>query len=1162
MTETSLKCTRCQVVIPAREGMRFCRFCGGALETQVARPKAISCDYCGLSLAPGDSTCSSCAAPVGPAERGDGAVDERGIEPEGLLRKEHPPSADVTAPPSEAAGTSAAGALAPSQGGPESPQSVSAPSQDGPAPAQGSPGSYPAAESGMSGSPVPRQGTAYGYGSPPSHGSMRPQPPAARRGLGPVVWIIGGLAAFFMLFVLGGGVLLLLFWPEGDGHERRPEIAETGYSLEALENSYADFESPRVDQRPMPGVRVTAPAGALDRPRELRFRPLPRRLAEAASERLDEEGILVVAALEFDAGMEPGDRLRRPVDVSFDLQELGVDPWLARRAGLMAEADGAFIPLTTRRDGATLEWSTIKNGPVFIIVGLSTICGLLKYGIIDPDRRAETEGRRWDGFMSREGHFEVLWPEGRHGDEEGRALAVFSTLEELWDEYRVAKRTGRLPPPPAPGVPRRHSNFDAYFRDLKARIEKLEAKVGDRDWQERYWAPRPAVAVAEFLDHAHGYLTSRGFNAPPQATRVYLRDPWSHGPNIKGLAENTMTRRPFISIDYHSIPGTRRGEQLSGEQGVDVMVTLVHELFHIFQSGYGRSEYLDRNSYWIGEATALTMEHEMWSDFSDRFRNRDWYRRALTARQPYWYAYRSPMEPSGLSGFGVLTFRDNESLQRHGYGQSFFFEHLKKKAYPGDERAFLRDFYDELNRTRTAAGALQSLMTTRTRKGLADHFADFVIENARDIAATPSVEDDQELSVGSQRRVFSWNWSDVPPLSSPIYLLEIPQSTSGYDKSVLVLEVEQPLRDVRLRWRGLAARDWSDVSHARIVVPRLSPFGTGARRRGGILLQAIGAYMPGAGDLGRGGFRATFLLPPEKAPRLPQGPRLEPEALSREEREGLKIRWERSALAGESRYRSSHDGARLGPGAPRHTPFSRGADHDKRYGHGRFRHGIEIETWVGGERVDRTTVVAGPHADEAIVPWAEVTPKRPEQRAGGFDLRVRMRDILFFGEEEQVRGELGEEAVLTIGPATCEDTVYRVTVPHGSTGRSRKKQYAFMMMPKEEVVRAMASRKGSPLSHGEDERLLAESFRATLGDPQDRRAVNEAVPAACFDLLMSRDLFIMWHGTYTEYGSGGQVSYQAEFERGFRSRTVSVDRKESVVRPGANPFGGVAPKID
>jgi len=733
-------------------------------------------------------------------------------------------------------------------------------------------------------------------------------------------------------------------------------------------NPHADYESPTLEAEPLPGVHITAPAGALDQPREFKVRTLSEREAKPVVERLAKQDTLVVAALQVNASMEPFERFRRPVTLTFDLKQLGVDAdlWPYTQVVALDEEDRPSA-MASQAEGARLSWNTTHNGPVFIVVGLSTIAGLIKHGLVEPDRQAETEGKEWVGIpsKSREGHFNVLWPADRH-QPTPQASAALAELQRLWKEYAFARA---VPAPPAPGVPAQYRSLEEYKAALMPQIKALEAQVNDRQWQEQHWAHPAAPPVAEALEFAYDYLKGRGFNPPGHVVNVYLRSPWPLSKEIRGLAENRKTRAPYISTNLDAIPIRARGDALTGKEGIDVQVTLVHELFHVFQSQYGSSEYWDRNVFWVGEATALTLERELWDHYQARLGDKSLYEQALTVRNQYWYAYRLPMEPLSL-------ISDNTGLQHHGYGMSFFFEYLKEKAFAGQEDTFLPVFYSAFNQQGSAAGALQVLAKAWGHKDLAAFYAEFVSAHADDIAIHSGDPKREEIAILPRARSREWAQADAPPLSSQIYRIAIGEGARGYDKAVAVIETDALPPEIKLRTRGLTKSPWVEVtSPTTAITPTLLRTMKGTTDNG-FLLQAIGAYAPMDELASGGGWSVTFLLPPP-TPKLPQGPHIDFERAGKLEE--LDIRWNASPLAGRED----------------------------------FRYLITAKTLQDGQPLGEKTLLVEPAKTQAAIAFAKLLPALGEAEDVRYEIRVTVSEVLKLAGR-QIEGAPSEEAIIAI----------------------------------------------------------------------------------------------------------------------------------------------------
>ena len=670
-----------------------------------------------------------------------------------------------------------------------------------------------------------------------------------------------------LLILLGifgfGAALAFYVWGDG-GLDRawstliQRRDGRAAYVWDVVENPHRDYQSPAMQWEPAPGVRVQAPAGALDKPRDVEARILSETEVQALNDTFAPHGIAVVSALKLDAGMERHDRFREPVTFSFDLAELGIPEDVRPFVTLMISDEGDLLhPAFVEREGDVMIWRSQHNA--FLIFALPTASALLKYvgliGVIGAGKAAhdyyeETGGISWTGVASRSGRFHVWWPSEQHEmSDEGKA--TLARLDALRTERQGASRRWWF-----------QGSADHDAKTSRAELARLERKVADPQWLAEHWNHPAATPVAESLDYAMIYLRRRGFHPPGHVVNVYLREPWEHGAESLGFAERRLTRRPFISVSLGHVVSTHRD---GGVPGTELDITLLHEVFHVLQSNYGASEYWDRNAFWIGEATALVLEHEAWPAYRRRFGGvQSDFTAATTVRNLYWWAYRLPVEP-------LNVISDNDEILRHGYGMSHFFEYLRDHAYSGRRERFLVDFFNALNRERAAVLALQSI----TEGAIADHYVAFVSGEVESIQSQSRDRDRERVAVRRDARQHRWPATSVLPLSSEVYRVAASDEVVDFDRAVAVLETSDLDDRIVLRWAGLVGqggrRTWVPVSGgsdslmlARHVTPR------GADRFGGFL-QVVGGYAPQGGLASRGDFGVTFLFPPS-APKLPQAP--------------------------------------------------------------------------------------------------------------------------------------------------------------------------------------------------------------------------------------------------------------------------------------------------
>ena len=372
-------------------------------------------------------------------------------------------------------------------------------------------------------------------------------------------------------------------------------------------------------------------------------------------------------------------------------------------------------------------------------------------------------------------------------------------------------------------------------------------------------------------------------------TNIYLRKPWAGGADEYGLAENLKTRRPFIGINMTKLPPISSGQDYQGEAAAELTLTTLHELFHVFQSQYFSVEW--GRYTWIDEAAALTLEGELWDDYGSHFPSEAEYKKALTLRELYWSAYRRPLE---------ADLDTAEDLIHHGYGVSFFAEHLRQNGgWSRTPKGFLPALMYQTASTGSGSGGLGNV--TGSAKDLVAHYREFVRAHADEIAAHPLGLQGEEILFEAGKRLRVFEKAQVPPLSSQIYRFALASSVPRYDKARAVLYADGlGGSQVELRYRTQTPLGWHDVKDKATIIDPLGALTIGKSSAAGLSLQAIGAFTPAAQPATRPSWQ-LFFLPPPDPPTLPQGPRVSLADLT--EREGeIRIEWRRSELEGREHF--------------------------------------------------------------------------------------------------------------------------------------------------------------------------------------------------------------------------------------------------------------------
>ena len=190
---------------------------------------------------------------------------------------------------------------------------------------------------------------------------------------------------------------------------------------------------------------------------------------------------------------------------------------------------------------------------------------------------------------------------------------------------------------------------------------------------------------------------------------------------------------------------------------------------------------------------------------------------------------------------------------------------------------------------------------TGAAKNLIAHHRDFVRAHADEIADHPLNLPGEQILFEAGKRLRVFERAEVAPLSSQIYRFALASSVPRYDKARAVLYADGlGPSQVELRYRAQTPRGWQDIKDKATLIETLVGVSIGKTTASGFLLQAIGAFAPGALPPSRPSWQVIFLPPPDP-PKLPKAPRVNLADIS--ERDGtVRIEWTRSELEGREHF--------------------------------------------------------------------------------------------------------------------------------------------------------------------------------------------------------------------------------------------------------------------
>gem|GEM_PF-4217318 len=482
-------------------------------------------------------------------------------------------------------------------------------------------------------------------------------------------------------------------------------------------------EAPAVREGPLPGISVDAPAGALDVERTFSGRPLDGAEMAQADASVQAHGLIALGGFDIDAGMTDEDLFHEPVEMSFDLEELGIPEQLWDDVGIATVTDdGTVFLVDSELRRGTLTVETRHNGtwlPVLIPMLVAAATTLV---IKD---RAEIPAGDFSAIYWKPGaqNFRVMYPKTWPSRDPAAVKAAADQYADLLRKHRLTPAdlsapSGTVSDDGASSPP----SLDPFsdVRDLGAqmaeRLDRLGALHADADfealrgrvrseaWLREAYLPTRVGNALTALDRGREYLDHRGFRKPGVekygiAVDVYIVDK-PLAPELYGEAHNTWTSSPFIVLDGTKIPDAAPSAFDAAQKAAfdEIQMAAMHELFHVVQSAY---VFMDRNAYlWFNEATAVLLELEA----EKYYVNEKKYATTWDTTKRSYDAFFDPMEFFDSSGA--------KPNQQHGYGESYFFEFLRDYYFTtaSAREQFLPKLYEDVASLR--GGGVASLYRT------------------------------------------------------------------------------------------------------------------------------------------------------------------------------------------------------------------------------------------------------------------------------------------------------------------------------------------------------------------------------------------------------------------------------------------------------------------
>ena len=395
-----------------------------------------------------------------------------------------------------------------------------------------------------------------------------------------------------------------------------------------------------VDVQPVEGIRITAPANALDKDREFKITPVNDKdwdsLEKQLSEVSDEQ---MVFCFDLDAGMEPDEHLPGEFSLSLDLEKLGIPPILYDRLTVWRQAGDQLFKYTSQVENGKLTFRSDQN--CFMIFALPSLGAVIKTGAValavlvpafwgyETWVKHEATGDMYKDFFTMNddavkheikdsyGDFTLYFRfkdtefadrfdvykescEGfvRRGKElEEKAEAEYNRqVEEKYNEERAEWTTWQKIMGSAEAKKKARAAIDKAA--ILARY--CEEDILLKRYAEGMQLPPSIRDLCEMLKTANRFLTDNQC-LRPQTCNLEV-DLIQTGPS--GEYRRTATKLPYMVINYSRM--LVGGRYIRAGRGESMLLTVTHELFHHRQKTHNWPARMDYRSE---ESTAAYLEN-------------------------------------------------------------------------------------------------------------------------------------------------------------------------------------------------------------------------------------------------------------------------------------------------------------------------------------------------------------------------------------------------------------------------------------------------------------------------------------------------------------------------------------------------------------------------
>lgn len=361
-----------------------------------------------------------------------------------------------------------------------------------------------------------------------------------------------------------------------------------------------------VDVQPVEGIRITAPANALDKDREFKITPVDektwdeteRQLAEVSDEQM-------LFCFDLDAGMKADEHLPGEYTFSLDLAKMGIPPILYDKLTVWRQAGDQLYKYTSWVENGKMVFRSDQNS--LLVWGILAGVGILTYSAETWSKHAAT-GDLYKNFFTLKDDAVRYDIKDTYGDFTLYFRFTDSEDADRFDAFKDAKknlerRTRELEEKAEAEYNRQvEEKYNAERaewtmwqkvmgsaeakRKARAAIDKaaILAQYQKEDILfQKYTAdaalPASIIDIGEQLKVANRYLTDNQVCRPQTRNlEVNLVDTEHAGTSLAEY-RNTATKMPYIFVNYEQLVKGRTSYSRKGK-GEAMLITLTHELFH------------------------------------------------------------------------------------------------------------------------------------------------------------------------------------------------------------------------------------------------------------------------------------------------------------------------------------------------------------------------------------------------------------------------------------------------------------------------------------------------------------------------------------------------------------------------------------------------------